>query len=191
MGAGKSERMGTPKMMLRYQEKTLIRHVIDAALDSDVDDVVVVINPEVEGLLAEATVAGVNKIFLNNHSNKGLSSSVKSGLYVLPAEVEAAIFLLGDQPLISSREINLLLEDFHADHEHFIYQSSYIGKRGHPVLFHRRMFNRLLEIKGDKGGRDLVKKNTDQVKVIEMGKNYPFDIDTIADYKKLLRKEVS
>ncbi|MGG1573942.1 nucleotidyltransferase family protein [Fictibacillus sp. NRS-1165] len=191
MGAGSSERMGTPKMMLRHQGRTLIQHVIEAAVNSDVDGVAVVINPDVDGLLAEATMAGVNKIFLNYQSNQGLSASVKSGLYVLPAEAEAAIFLLGDQPLISSREINLLLEESHADHSHSVYQSSYFGKRGHPVLFHRKMFNRLLEIKGDKGGRDLVKKYTDEVKIVEMGRNYPFDIDTMADFKKLLRREVS
>ncbi|KSU82168.1 hypothetical protein AS030_17265 [Fictibacillus enclensis] len=183
--------MGTPKMMLRHKGKTLIHHVIDAAVNSKADGVIIVINPEVDGLLAEASVPGVSKVFLNDQSDSGLSMSMKSGLYVLPSEAEAAIFLLGDQPLVTTREIDLLLEEFQGNQAYSIYQSSYRGKKGHPVLFQRSMFDRLLDVKGDKGGREVIRQFSGETQTVEMGRSHPFDIDTKDDYRRLLRKEVS
>ncbi|SCC29210.1 molybdenum cofactor cytidylyltransferase [Fictibacillus enclensis] len=191
LAAGQSKRMGTPKMMLRHKGKTLIHHVIDAAVNSKADGVIIVINPEVDGLLAEASVPGVSKVFLNDQSDSGLSMSMKSGLYVLPSEAEAAIFLLGDQPLVTTREIDLLLEEFQGNQAYSIYQSSYRGKKGHPVLFQRSMFDRLLDVKGDKGGREVIRQFSGETQTVEMGRSHPFDIDTKDDYRRLLRKEVS
>jgi molybdenum cofactor cytidylyltransferase len=178
-------------MLLPYKGKPLIRHTVDASLSSNVDGVVVVINQDIKGLLREATVPGVNKIFLNDRASEGLSSSVKAGLMVLPTEVEAAVFLLGDQPLISKDEINRLVEVYRGGCIKPIYQSAYRGKKGHPVLFQRKMFNDLLDIEGDSGGRSVIQKYQSSVMQIEMGKEYPFDIDTVKDYERLLRKEVS
>lgn len=178
-------------MLLKYKGKSLVRNVIQASLSSELDGAVVVINSEIDGLLQEAMVPGVSKVFLNSCPGDGLSSSVKAGLCVLPAEAEAVIFLLGDQPLITEDEINRLIDEYAKGEYPYIYQSMYHGEIGHPVLFPRKMFSHLLNVRGDKGGRAVMKQYPRSVKYVEMDKEYPFDIDTMKDYKNLLRKEVS
>ncbi|MGP4080646.1 nucleotidyltransferase family protein [Pseudalkalibacillus sp. R45] len=191
MAAGMSKRMGSPKMLLPFQGKTIIRHVIDHALCSALDGVVVVVNPAVDGLVDEASVNGVNKVILNSRTDDGLSTSVKSGLLFLPLKVEAVLFMLGDQPLITNKEIDRIVHRFKKERLAPIYQSSYLGKKGHPVLFKRHLFGDLYNVQGDEGGRAVLKKYHQHVRLVEMRKRNPSDIDTRNDYEKLLDEEVS
>ncbi len=178
-------------MLLPFQGKTIIRHVIDHALCSDLDGIVVVVNPAVEGLINEASETGVNKVILNSRAGEGLSTSVKSGLLFLPLKVEAALFMLGDQPLITNKEIDRLVHRFKKGRSAPIYQSSYLGNKGHPVIFQRSLFGDLYNVQGDEGGRALIKKYHHHVQLVEMGRRNPSDIDTRNDYEKLLDEEVS
>ncbi|QHA93093.1 nucleotidyltransferase family protein [Bacillus sp. N1-1] len=190
LAAGLSKRMGTAKMILHYKGSTLIRSVIEQALQSSLNEVVVVVNPEVAGLVNEVRIPGVHKVVANRRAEKGLSTSVQAGLKALPDHVEAALFLLGDQPYITDIEINKVIDRFKNSRNSPIYQSSYFGVRGHPVLFQRKLFGELFHVSGDEGGRSVIKKYDQQVQLVEMGTNHLFDIDTKSDYEKVLSEEV-
>src|SRR5258708_4969636 len=110
LASGLSTRMGTPKMLLPYQEKTLVGHVIETSLHSVLDGVVVVINPKVEGLLDAVSVPGIKQVLKNHDSHLGMSTSIKAGLNALPQQVEAIVILLGDQPEMDEGTINRIVE---------------------------------------------------------------------------------
>ncbi|WP_371321677.1 nucleotidyltransferase family protein [Robertmurraya korlensis] len=191
LAAGFSRRMGTAKMLLPYRGKSILQHVIDQGLGSSLSGISVVINPDVPGLYQDVSVTGVNQILINDQASDGMSSSFKLGLRSIPNHIKAVVFLLGDQPLLTSDEINKVIKDYYWQKDRpLIVQASYQGEKGHPVLFDRKLFPYLFDAKGDEGGRSVLKKFQKDVFYSEMGKKQIQDIDTLVDYEHLLREEV-
>jgi len=181
--------MGKPKLLLPYKGKSLLRHAIDECLKSHLEGIVVVVNPHIKNLVKEARIEGVSKIILNDQSDKGMSTSVKIGLQTLPETVQSVIFLLGDQPLMSSVEINKIINDYYRNQGFSIIHAKYQGIKGHPVLFKKNMFPHLLKINGDEGGKSVIKKFEDHVYYSEMNRKAIPDVDTPNDYKLLIEGE--
>jgi molybdenum cofactor cytidylyltransferase len=182
--------MGHPKLLLPFQDKSLLRHVINQCLKSRVDGLIVVVNPLIEALVKEANVSGVDKVILNECTNEGMSTSVIAGLRSLPKTVKSAIFLLGDQPLMTSTEINSIIDDYFGNQNYSIFQATYQGVKGHPVLFKRKMFLHLLSISGDEGGKSIIKRFEQDVYFTEMGREVIPDVDTPMDYQLLIEKDI-
>jgi molybdenum cofactor cytidylyltransferase len=185
LAAGLSSRMGSPKLILPLKGKPVIRYVIDQALASRLDGVVVVANHNVPELIEEVSTSKVNKIVRNEQPELGMSSSIKKGLSELPDQVDAVMILLGDQPLMTTDEMNRMIDFYQANGFPGIVQASYLGEKGHPVLFSRPLFPALMTIIGDQGGKSLIQQYADQLKFVEMGKKVPADIDTYNDYLAL------
>lgn len=70
------------------------------------------------GPAGEAITAAVDlgdaRMVTNPDPTRGLSSSVKVGIEALPADADAALLVLGDQPTLSSETIRALLDAAHA-----------------------------------------------------------------------------
>ena len=97
----------------------------------------------------------------------------------------AVMFLLGDQPMLNTATINVLLERFWAD-EKDICVPIYQGKRKTPAIFKRRFYTQLMGIKGDMGARQLINDNPDRVLGVEMENPICFfDVDTRQDFERL------
>ncbi|MBM4763647.1 nucleotidyltransferase family protein [Bacillus sp. B15-48] len=185
LASGLSKRMGKPKLLLPFKEKTLLSHVLDQCKQSNVNGIVVVVHPKIDGLVQEAEKGGADIVILNRKADEGMSTSFIAGIEALPKEADAAIFLLGDQPLMSVNEINAVITDS-SKQTHLIYQAAYYGKKGHPVLFKREIFPELLKVKGDEGGRSVLKKYANFVSYTEMNRPEIQDIDTPEQYEALL-----
>jgi len=100
LAAGSSSRMKQAKLLLLWKGEPLIRHVAIIALEC-LDPVIVVTGAwekEVTSALGDLPV----KIVHNQDWASGQSTSIRTGIYSLPQKIEAAIFLLGDQPYIST-----------------------------------------------------------------------------------------
>jgi molybdenum cofactor cytidylyltransferase len=65
--------------------------------------------------------------------------------------------------------------------------SQYGDRAGTPALFHRSLFPRLMELKGDTGARKLIAELGNQVSLMPFEKGI-VDIDTKEDYRKLINK---
>jgi molybdenum cofactor cytidylyltransferase len=190
LAAGLSRRMGIPKMLLPYQQKTLVRYVIEKSLNSVLDGVVVVINPKVEGLYEEVSIRGVKQVIQNNDSYLGMSTSIKAGLRSLPQQVEATVILLGDQPEICENLIDKVVETYRLKHKPSVVQSVFLNnEKGHPVLFKRNMFPHLLKMDGDRGGKSVIQKFSKEVVYAEMNQMNIPDVDTFEDYQRLIKEE--
>lgn len=189
LAAGMSNRMGTPKMLLHYKNKSLVQHVIHGAIHSKLEGIVVVFNPQVKGLYKEIIDCGVDRIVENRFSQKGMSTSLRKGISSLPEGVEAAVILLGDQPEMTNKEINKIIDTYHTFEKPLIVQSLYLNnEKGHPVLFNKKIFSKLLEVGGDTGGKKVIKAFADKTAFAEMKKENIRDIDYLEDYKRLVMK---
>lgn len=186
LAAGKSLRMGFPKLLLPIEGKSLLQHVIDSALKSKVDDVVVVLGAEAAKLKREIK-PGKARIIVNTSYEEGQSTSLRAGLQSINPKSRAVIILLGDQPFINSATINALVDKYQESGSPVV-APVYNGKRGNPVLFDRSLIPELLSASGDQGGRKIVEKYIDRIATIEIDSAIVgIDIDTWDDYQKMSR----
>ncbi len=190
LAAGRSERFGTPKQLLKLNNTPMIEQVLDNALKSRLKRIVLVLGCQYQSilnLLGKKAHHPRLKIVINHSFIEGLSSSLQCGLNAIRRQSEAVMFLLADQPLADAGLINLLLEKFQAS-DKGICVPVYQGKRGNPTIFSRRYYDKLMMIKGDQGGRHLIKAHSQDV--LEVRVDVPFyfwDIDTRGDVEKIER----
>ena len=187
LAAGRSTRMGRPKQLLPFRGRTVLECVVDNALASSLHRVVVVLGHEAETIMPLMGQRGVTTV-VNPLYREGQSSSLKEGLRALTGETDAALFLLGDQPLVTPDTINLLIAAF-ADSPSPIVIPTFEGQRGNPVLFSRETFPRIGALSGDRGARGLFREYGDDIRGIDVQtRAILFDLDTEEDYLRLLRE---
>ncbi len=92
------------------------------------------------------------------------------------------MILLGDQPLVDSKTIDHLLKQFWSSEKN-IRVPVYRDKRKNFVIFSRKYYDALQQIKGDIGGRQIIDNNSDQVLAVNMANSFCFlDIDIKEDF---------
>lgn len=187
LAAGKSSRLGSPKQLLHFRGKNLLQHSIDIALGSIARQVIVVLGAEKEQIEQNLDQS---KIFLlhNKDWQTGMASSIKFALEhlekIMP-EVEGAIFMVCDQPFVSSELLNNLIAKYLESRKSII-ASSYEDTLGTPSLFHKSLFQDLSELKGDVGAKSLIKKYKNETESVAF-KLGCIDIDTRENYLNLLK----
>lgn len=190
LAAGEGTRMGgLVKQMLPFKGKPIVEWVVDNAVASLLQSVVVVIGHRAD--LVEPVLAGKDvTVVINSDYRSGQSSSIKSGMAALPEWADAALFLLGDQPLVSPADINLLLDAYHASSAPIVLPV-HKGIRGNPALFSRETFRRMELLKGDSGARALFGEYAGRILQAPVENGFiHFDIDTEEDYRRLLQSDI-
>jgi molybdenum cofactor cytidylyltransferase len=185
LAAGKSERMGKAKLFLPFNKQTVIEEVIDQVKASQVYHIRLVYGDWEDKWRRIAEKKGI-PIIHNPDYQQGQSTSVRVGVRSLPDEAEGIIFILGDQPLIKSEVIDRLINIFYLCRPSIV-APIYQGKRGNPVLFHRKWREELLALSGDRGAREILQQHSHEVLKVYFAEGiYNMDIDTEEDYQRLL-----
>jgi len=181
LAAGRSSRMvPVNKLLMSLGDRPVIRHVAQTALDAGLDPVTVVSGHDREAIHAALAGLPVRAVGNDDHE-KGLASSIRAGVAAIAAEVDAALFLLGDMPLVTPRHLRHLLAAFAPAQGHSICIPAYGTRRGNPVLWSAQHFPRLLELSGDQGARVLFRELADHILEVDMPDDAVLvDIDTQA-----------
>jgi molybdenum cofactor cytidylyltransferase len=182
LAAGGSMRLGHPKQLLKFGDRTLLQYSIEAALASGATPVVVVLGANADQLQQEINSEKV-QVMMNQKWEEGMASSIRCGVSGFDDIVEGIILMVCDQPYVSADLLNELIET-HQKSGKQIVACSYGNTFGPPVFFHRSLFGELLQLKGDVGARNIVKQHSDLVETIPFVKG-TVDIDTEADYQEL------
>lgn len=154
LAAGRSRRMGVQKLLLPFGGKTVIAHIVDQLLASHVDEVHVVVGCQGKRISRELSGRPVS-IVNNSNYKSGMLSSVRCGLRDLPQQCQAVLVALGDQPSITTKLIDQMLQSF-ATTEKRILVPLYQSKRGHPILFSEVYRNEILTQYDNVGLRGLL-----------------------------------
>ncbi len=184
LAAGEARRMGLPKLGLRLGGKSLLRRAVEAALGSQVDEVVVVLGCGAAELAQDLPQDARLRLVHNPSPAAGQSTSLKAGLAAISPMVGAAVFLLGDQPLVASEAVDALLDAFRSRGAQLALPL-YRGVPGHPVLFARSLFPELLRVQGDQGGREVLARHRAEAVTVALDREAPEDVDTPAQYRQL------
>jgi len=184
LAAGASKRFGLSKQLLPVAGTTMIEHILDAVIATSVDEVVVVLGYSASQI-AEHIPPGC-RAALNKDWETGISSSIRVGLEAIDPHAEAVLFVLADQPFVTSGALERILQAYYGSTKPIV-APVYQGQRGTPVLFDQRFFSALRALCGDVGGREVMARFANEVLDVEMQSPEMFlDIDTPTDYEKFL-----
>lgn len=131
---------------------------------------------------------GRAQILLNNEYRKGLSTSLKASISNLPQDCAGAIFMVGDQPFVNTKNLDMMIRIFKMNPERIIALGSRKEPRN-PALIPRQLFQEIAALKGDVGAREIVRRHLDKTRLIEVSGNRAFlDIDTRSDLEKVAKE---
>jgi len=184
LAAGLARRFGSAKPLALYAGKPLVRCVVERFTGFDV--VVVIPAPAAD---YDSALAGTHtRRVINERPIDGLSSSLRAGVAALDARTQAVLVALADQPTIERDVIESIVAEWHRTRA-LIVAPVYRGERGHPVLFDATVFPELRELTGDRGARDVIERDPGRVRLINVDREPPRDVDTPDDLAALIDRQ--
>jgi xanthine dehydrogenase accessory factor len=151
LAAGESTRMGRPKPFLPLGGRSILARVLDAARGAHFDEIVVVLGHEADRVRREVPLDGTS-VVLNPAYASGMSGSIRAGIQASNPSSRAYMIILGDQPFVSARTFDALIEAARASGAKIVVPS-YRGERGNPVLLDASLAPEVETIAGDIGCR--------------------------------------
>lgn len=185
LAGGSSSRLGRPKQLLRVSGRSLLDHTLDVVRLSSLEPKILVTGAHAAEIVAAVNLRGIETVH-NPAFATGQASSLRAGLESLPASVDGAIVVLGDQPLVPFWLLDDLAAAFDPD-QHVAVRPRYADGPGNPVLLSRRLFPELSALAGDVGARDVLRRYTPDIAEVDIAtRNAPRDVDTDADFEQFL-----
>ena len=175
LSGGESSRMGSPKALLPYRTTTFLGHLLDVARQSlsdptqrseaDTTTVRVVLGAHVDEVTSALSLdPGI--VVRNPNWREGQLSSIQAAIRTLQkASTDGFVLFLVDHPLVSAELVSKLVAEFYASGKPVVVPT-FRGKRGHPVIFAKSLYDELLAAPTDKGARAVVW--THAVEVLEV-----------------------
>lgn len=187
LAAGQSLRMGGPnKLLLPFQNKSLVRRTAETILESNVGPLIVVLGHEARKVHEELQDLDVEFV-VNSDYKKGMLTSLQSGLRSFHGDIDAFMVVLGDQIFLRPQSLNILKRHFNAqDSDPCLIAPLYDGERGHPVLISSHFIPEILNQteQFEKGAQFLFRRHPYHVHLVNMPPHFlNNDVDTLADYE--------
>jgi len=190
LAAGRSQRMGRPKMTLPWGDTTVIGQVVRVLLSSAAAEVIVVTGGNSEGVEAALNNLPVRTIFNPDYANGEMLLTLQLGLAMLSDEMEAALVVLGDQPQIDEVVVQSLITNY-VNGTHSLVVPSYQKRRGHPWLIARQLWKTLLDLRPPASMRDFLNQHVADLHYVNV--NTPAilqDLDTPEDYQRFIPRNL-
>ncbi len=188
LAAGQSKRMGVQKVLLPFGGKTVISHIVAQLIASSVNDVYVVVGCQSKRVSEELSGRPVS-IVDNPDYKSGMLSSVRCGLGAIPRQCGTVLVALGDQPSITTKLIDQMLQSFTST-EKQILVPLYNNKRGHPILFSTTYCDEILTQYDDIGLRGLLYAHKEDIFELPVDTSGVLsDMDYPEDYRRELRRK--
>jgi CTP:molybdopterin cytidylyltransferase MocA len=180
LAAGTSSRMGVPKLLLPLGGEPIVRRTARQLCQSGYDEVVVVSGSE-QARIRQALEGLPVRHAHNPDFATGMGSSFRTGVEQLPAESEAAMFALADQPFVTPADYRALLDMWRLQRP-LIVGARFGEVTAPPHLFARRLYPELAAL--EHGARSLLRRYADAMVVLHFPAERLLDIDTPADYER-------
>jgi molybdenum cofactor cytidylyltransferase len=186
LAAGSSSRLGQPKQLLWYKNTSLLKNTISQASKLADTAIIVVTGSNHELIQKEITGPKIKTIF-NSDWELGMSCSIVKGLKELLGlnpDMKKVILAVCDQPYLTSIVFENLISE-HQKTQKGIVACTYSETLGTPVLFAKKYFNELLQLKGQEGAKKIINRFLEDTIAVPFEKGN-IDIDTIEDYNELI-----
>lgn len=181
LAAGESTRSGERnKLLFEVDGQPMIRRVAETVLGSGVDRCVVVLGHEADRV--REVLRGLEvELVMNDAFHEGMGTSIARGMRALAEpSLDAVLIALGDMPFVTDGDVRRVLDAHRPSTAHLVIAPGLARKnhhspakarqgdsprlvdgvdarRGHPVLWPRRYFDALAALRGDEGGRSILR----------------------------------
>lgn len=181
MAAGNASRFGENKLLADFMGKPIVEHALAAIPKSAFKRVVVVSQyPKVLNLAAEYGFSTV----LNDDPSAGISRTISLGLDAL-GEVDAAMFMVGDQPCLRQETVKSVIDFYQARPGHIV-AVGYGKRRGNPAIFPKAFFNELRALSAENGGSHVICAHEDALLLYQVEQDMELrDIDNKQELEQL------
>jgi len=190
LAAGESSRMqGAFKPLLKWGKRTVIGECVHQMRNSQLAEIFVVLGYREMEIRQSLAGAGV-QYAINEDYQRGMLSSIKTGLAQLSPNEDAALIALVDQPMITKEIINNLIDAFGAG-DKGIALPTYRGKHGHPIIVAAKYFDDIMQLdeNSPEGMREFIVEHRNDT--LEVPVDTPAvieDIDLPEDYERLSKQ---
>lgn len=181
LAGGKSERMGSPKALLRYEGCTFLERILHTLEGVSVDYRLVVAGRHAAEI--SECVPSVRVVF-NPDYERGMTTSFQAGIRALPEGVHGTLVCLVDHPLVRPETVEALIR---REGQGEVIVPRFQGRRGHPILISPAFMAEVEGLSPDRGVNELVRvlgAGIVEVEVLDPG--ILADIDTREDYRRLV-----
>jgi molybdenum cofactor cytidylyltransferase len=192
--AGRSRRMGSPKLLLDVNGKTVISRVLTALGEAGVANRLVVLHPDDE-LLKQVVERSGGRALLPPTPPPEMRDSIQFGLQSIAGQLLAVgdsinldspwLLVPADHPVLEPQTVSTLLEAA-AKHPGRIIVPTHAGRRGHPTVFAWRHALQIDQIPTGLGFNWMLKHEPGDILVVEFASpSVLVDLDTPEDYERL------
>jgi molybdenum cofactor cytidylyltransferase len=178
LAAGAASRFGSPKQLVRLAGTPVLHQAIANASLVAGHSVTVVLGAharEIGPALRQSAVS----VVVNRDWEEGLASSIRAAVHSAPAGSEGLMLVLADQVAVTGDDLKRLYAAWRR-HPVLIAAALHGGAPGLPAIFPRWTFPDLLDLRGDRDPRLVIRRNVDQVVRVPM-QNAAIDLDTPED----------
>jgi molybdenum cofactor cytidylyltransferase len=184
LAAGRSKRMGRPKMVLPWGDTTVIGRVVEVLCQAEIQPVVVVTGGARCQVEAALSGSSAQLVFNPDYERNEMLVSLQLGLGVLGVDVGAALVVLGDQPQIELDVVQSILVRYWSGQAPLVVPS-FRMRRGHPWLVERRLWKAILDLDPTSTLRDLLNQYSEQIDYLNVASRSVLrDLDTPEDYQR-------
>jgi molybdenum cofactor cytidylyltransferase len=176
LAAGASTRLGEPKQLVVLAGETLLERAVRVAREAGCSPIVIVVGAEHVQVLENSVLGDVVTV-INDKWQEGMASSIRLGVRSLAfaaKDAEGVLLMACDQPAVTVKHLS------HLRLRAEVKASRYAGKNGVPAFFPKKYFDKLMELNGDAGARDLLAEAR-----YEELENGELDVDTVEDLKRV------
>jgi molybdenum cofactor cytidylyltransferase len=178
LAAGPSTRFGSPKQLVRLAGTPVLHKAISNAALVAGHSVTVVLGAHARDI-APALRQSAAAVVVNRDWEEGIASSIRAAVHTAPSGCEGLLLVLADQVAVTGDDLKRLYAAWRR-HPVLIAAALYGGAPGLPAIFPRWAFSDLLQMRGDRDPRLVIRRNVDQVVRIPI-QNAGIDLDTPED----------
>jgi len=182
--------MGRPKALLRIEGQRFIERIIGAMGQSRVGRILVVLGHQADQLRGQIEHLPID-VVINPDYRKGQLSSLQAAIRHIGNDdrCDGMLVHLVDHPFIDAALVDALIVKF-LETKKLIVVPRYEGKRGHPVIFSRQLFQELLDAPLDQGAKAVVNAHREETVELDwQDEGITLDIDTPELYRQHVRGE--
>ncbi len=178
LAAGASTRFGSPKQLVRIAGSPVLHQLISNAAFVAGRSVTVVLGAHAREV-APSLRQSAASLVVNRDWEEGLASSIRVAVESAPPRCDGLLLLLGDQVAVTADDLKRLYAAWKR-HPILVAAALYDGAPGLPAIFPRWALPGLLDLRGDRDPRQVIRRNVDQLVRIPMP-NAGVDLDTPED----------
>ena len=167
LAAGNSRRFGSNKLMYEIDGMSMYLRTLNQlqAAVSELGNCELIVVTQYKEIAAKARALGA-KVLINPQPERGISSSMQIGL-AAAKESAACLFTVSDQPWLSAETIVRLVHKLQSESKGMAC-TIWAQKTGNPCIFSRKYYQELMEITGDKGGKQIINRHPEDVTYLEI-----------------------